>query len=66
VVDADAVGHVAGVLGDLRDRRIGVVAAVRAQRADVEVDPDEAAAGADRVELVVGEVARVGAERVDA
>ena len=57
VVDAAAVGHVAGVLGDPRQRRVGVVAAVRAQRADVEVDPDEPAARRDRVELVVREVA---------
>ena len=66
VVDAAAVGHVARVLGDPRDRRVGVVGAVGAQRAGVEADADQAAAGRDRVELVVGEVAGGRAQRVDA
>jgi hypothetical protein len=54
------------VLGDPRERRVGVVPAVGAQRADVEVDADEAAALRDRVELVVQQVAAVRAEGVDA
>ena len=66
MVDPAAVGHVARVLGDPLDRRVGVVAAVGAQRAGVEVDADQAAARRDRVELVVGQVARRRAERVDA
>ena len=66
MVDAAAVGDVAGVLGDRAERRVPVVGAVRAQRADVEVDADEAAAGGDRVELVVGQVAGGRADRVRA
>jgi hypothetical protein len=54
------------VLGDRRERGVGVVGPVGAQEPDVEVDPDEAAALADRAQLVVGEVARRRAEHVRA
>ena len=65
-VDARDLGDVGRVRGDRRERRVGVLGAVRAQEADVEVDPDQAAALADRAQLVVGEVARRRAERVGA
>ena len=64
--DARHGGHVRGVLGDRRERRVVVVGAVGAQEADVEVDPDQAAARADRAQLIVGQVARGGAECVRA
>ena len=63
---ADPVGDVAGVLGDQGDRRVGVVGEVGTQERRREDDPDQPAAGADRVELGVGEVARAGADRVRA
>jgi hypothetical protein len=54
------------MLGHEGERSVRVVGPVRPQEADVEVDPDQAAARADRAQLVVGQVARRRAERVSA
>ena len=66
VLGADPVGDVAGVLGDQGERGVGVVGEVGAEEGGGEDDPDQAAAGADRVELGVGQVARGGADGVGA
>ena len=50
------------MVGQQAQRRVGVVAAVRAQEAHREVEPDQAAGLADRGELAVGQVARAGAK----
>ena len=65
-VDPGHLGDVRGVGDDQLLRRVRVVGAVGAEEAGVEVDADEAAALADRAQLVVGEVARRGAQRVGA
>ena len=64
--DPGHLGDVRGVGDDQGQRRVRVLGAVGAEEADVEVDADEAAALADRAQLVVGQVARRGAERVRA
>ena len=65
MVDADPRGDVVDVRA--RSRRAASPGPVRPsarRKRDREVDPDDAARLADRVELLVGQVARRGAERV--
>jgi hypothetical protein len=42
VLDPDAIGHVAGMLDDARERRVGVVGEVSSQEGRREDDPDQA------------------------
>src|SRR6201999_2990968 len=64
VLDADPVGDVAGVLGDRRQRRVGIVGEVLADEGGRVDDPDQAVGRADRVELRVGQVAGGGGDGV--
>ena len=64
VLDADPRRDVVDMADDGLDRRGRVGGAVGAQEAHAEVDADDAAGLADRVELIVRQVARRGAQGV--
>ncbi len=64
MIDPDPGRDVVDVAHDRLQRRRGIVGAVLVQEHHGEVDPDDAAGFADRVELAVGEVSRGGTERI--
>ena len=63
MVGSQPLDEVVDVAADLLERRLRVVAPVCAQKRDREVDADDAARAADRLQLLVVEVPRGPAER---
>ena len=65
-VDPDPIGDVIEVIGDRGERRVlvGRLVAKRIQEADVEIDADDAVRVLDRIQLLVGQVTRRGAQRM--